>query len=167
MWFITSQKNGAHGVRAPEGIGLGSEPRDCSALGCTSCGARWCVQGVDTLEWRRSKLDESWTSAARRLVTLWPGAETKAIIRCGGRKERARDRSYPLCAASQTYPRHTPIRLSGTSLCLGRRPTPDGWRGYNGLVSAIHRCHVSVISDSPDPAHEVMPRVQLKASPSN
>ncbi len=40
----------------------------------------------------------------------------------------------------------------------------DGWRGYNGLAAAGYRRHVSVISDSPDPAHEVMPRVHLVAS---
>ena len=40
----------------------------------------------------------------------------------------------------------------------------DGWRGYNGLAAAGYRHHVSVISDSPDPAHEVMPRVHLVAS---
>jgi transposase-like protein len=39
----------------------------------------------------------------------------------------------------------------------------DGWSGYAGLKDASYR-HRSVVSASPDPAHEVMPRVHKVAS---
>src|ERR1039457_3983954 len=35
----------------------------------------------------------------------------------------------------------------------------DGWSGYSGLTAAGYKHEVTVVSDSPDPAHVVMPRV--------
>jgi transposase-like protein len=40
----------------------------------------------------------------------------------------------------------------------------DGWSGYAGLKAAGYRHRISVVSASPDPAHEVMSRVHKVAS---
>jgi transposase-like protein len=40
----------------------------------------------------------------------------------------------------------------------------DGWSGYRGLAAAGYQHQVTVISDGPEPAHEVMPRVHTVAS---
>ena len=40
----------------------------------------------------------------------------------------------------------------------------DGWSGYAGLKTAGYPHQVSFINASPDPAHEVMPRVHKVAS---
>ena len=40
----------------------------------------------------------------------------------------------------------------------------NGWRGYAGLAAAGYQHQVTVLSGGSDPAHEVMPRVNLVAS---
>jgi hypothetical protein len=47
---------------------------------------------------------------------------------------------------------------------LGAIVHTDGWSGYAGLAAAGYQHQATVISGSPDPAHEVMPRVHLVAS---
>ncbi|MBL0351456.1 MAG: transposase [Dechloromonas sp.] len=40
----------------------------------------------------------------------------------------------------------------------------DGWKGYNGLKATGFPHRVTVIGTSPEPAHELMPRVHNAAS---
>jgi len=40
----------------------------------------------------------------------------------------------------------------------------DGWKGYNGIEEAGYPHHVTVISTSPEQAHELMPRVHTVAA---
>lgn len=46
-------------------------------------------------------------------------------------------------------------------IALGSAIHSDGWRGYNGLEETGYPHWVTVISTSPEQAHELMPRVHI------
>ena len=159
MWFITSQKNGVSALGLQRELGLGSYETAWTWL--HKLRRAMVRPGRDNLS-GEIEVDETYVGGAEE-GKRGRGAETKAIIAVAAEKSgrgigRIRLRRIEDVSAD------TLITFVRDVVVPGAMIHTDGWRGYNGLAAAGYRRHVSVISDSPDPAHEVMPRVHLVAS---
>jgi transposase-like protein len=159
MWFITSQKNGVSALGLQRELGLGSYETAWTWL--HKLRRAMVRPGRDNLS-GEIEVDETYVGGAEE-GKRGRGAETKAIIAVAAEKSgrgigRIRLRRIEDVSAD------TLITFVRDVVAPGAMIHTDGWRGYNGLAAAGYRHHVSVISDSPDPAHEVMPRVHLVAS---
>ena len=159
MWFITSQKNGVSALGLQRELGLGSYETAWTWL--HKLRRAMVRPGRDNLS-GEIEVDETYVGGAEE-GKRGRGAETKAIIAVAAEKSgrgigRIRLRRIEDVSAD------TLITFVRDVVVPGAMIQTDGWRCYNGLAAAGYRRHVSVISDSPDPAHEVMPRVHLVAS---
>lgn len=159
MWFVTSQKNGVNALGLQRVLGLGSYETAWTWLHKLR---RAMVRPGRDLLTGEIEVDE----------TLVGGPEE-------GRKGRAiEDKALVVVAAEKRGRRIGRIRMkriddarADTLIGFIRETVEpgatihtDGWKGYNGLKAAGYGHRVTVISGSPDPAHELMPRVHNVAS---
>lgn len=159
MWFVTSQKNGVSALGLQRVLGLGSYEtawtwlhklrramvrpgRDC--LSGTVEVDETYVGGPEKGKWGR-EID------SKAIVAVAAGENGQGIGRI--RLHRVEDVS----AASL-------LPFVQSAVVPGATIHTDGWSGYAGLQAAGYPHQVTVISASPDPAHEVMPRVHKVAS---
>ena len=153
MWFITSQKNGVSALGLQRELGLGSYETAWTWL--HKLRRAMVRPGRDNLS-GEIEVDETYVGGAEE-GKRGRGAETKAIIAVAAEKSGRGIWSYPPAAHRRCIGGHP------DNVCPGRR-CAGGDDPHRRLAAAGYRRHVSVISDSPDPAHEVMPRVPLVAS---
>ena len=159
IWYVVNQKQGVSALGLQRVLGLGSYRTAWSWL--HKLRRAMVRPGRDNLS-GEIEVDETYVGGAEE-GKRGRGAITKAIIAVAAEKSgrgigRIRLRRIEDVSADTLIPFVRDVVVPGAMIHT------DGWRGYNGLAAAGYRRHVSVISDSPDPAHEVMPRVHLVAS---
>jgi transposase-like protein len=159
MWFITSQKNGVSALGLQRVLGLGSYETAWTWL--HKLRRAMIRPGRDSLH-GEVEVDETYVGAPEEGTS---GRETvgKAIVAIAVEKDgrgfgRVRLRRIGDVSADSLTAFVRRTVLPGATI------QTDGWRGYSGLTAAGYRHQVTVISDSADPAHVVMPRVHKVAS---
>lgn len=159
MWFVTSQKNGVSALGLQRVLGLGSYETAWTWLHKLRRAmvrpGRDCLNG--TVE-----VDETYVGSPEK--GKW-GREidSKAIVAVAAEENgqgigRIRLRRVEDVSAASLLP------FVRSAVVPGATIHTDGWSGYAGLKAAGYPHQVTVISASPDPAYEVMPRVHKVAS---
>ena len=159
MWFVTSQKNGVSALGLQRVLGLGSYETAWTWLHKLRRAmvrpGRDCLSG--TVE-----VDETYVGGPEK-DKRGRKIDSKAIVAVaaeenGQRIGRIRLRRVEDVSAASLLP------FVQSTVVPGATIHTDGWSGYAGLKAAGYPHQVSFINASPDPAHEVMPRVHKVAS---
>ena len=159
MWFVTSQKNGVSALGLQRVLGLGSYETAWTWLHKLRRAmvrpGRDCLTGA-------VEVDETYVGGPEE-GKRGREAETKAIVAVAAEKSgrgigRIRLRRVKDVSSDCLLP------FVQNSVSPGSVVHTDGWSGYRGLAAAGYQHQVTVISDGPEPAHEVMPRVHTVAS---
>jgi transposase-like protein len=159
MWFVTSQKNGVSALGLQRVLGLGSYETAWTWLHKLRRAmvrpGRDCLSG--TVE-----VDETYVGGPEK--DKWGRKiDSKAIVAVAAEENgqgigRIRLRRIEDVSAASLLP------FVRSAVVPGATIHTDGWSGYAGLKTAGYPHQVSFINASPDPAHEVMPRVHKVAS---
>ncbi len=159
MWFVTSQKNGVSALGLKRALGLGSY--ETAWVWLHKLRRAMVRPGRDRL---------GGTVEADETYVGWPEKdkcgreiESKSIVAVAAEEDgtgigRIRLRRIKDVSAESLLPFIREVVVPGAAVHT------DGWSGYAGLKAARYKHKVSVISASPDPAHEVMPRAHSVAS---
>ena len=159
MWFITSQKNGVSALGLQRELGLGSYETAWTWL--HKLRRAMVRPGRDLLS-GAVEVDETCVGGPEA-GTRGRETERKAIIAIAAGKNGRGSAASAFSISGMS--RHTAcLPSSRAPWSLGLSFIPDGWSGYAGLAAAGYQHQATVISGSPDPAHEVMPRVHFVAS---
>ncbi len=159
MWFVTSQKNGVSALGLQRVLGLGSYETAWTWLHKLRRAmvrpGRDCLTGV-------VEVDETYVGG-REEGKRGRKTEAKAIVAVAAEKNgrgigRIRLRRIKDVSSGCLLP------FVRSAVAPGSVVHTDGWSGYRGLAAAGYQHQVTVISDGPEPAHEVMPRVHTVAS---
>jgi len=159
MWFVTSQKNGVSALGLQRVLGLGSYETAWTWLHKLRRAmvrpGRDCLTGV-------VEVDETYVGG-REEGKRGRKTEAKAIVAVAAEKNgrgigRIRLRRIKDVSSGCLLP------FVRNAVAPGSVVHTDGWSGYRGLAAAGYQHQVTVISDGPEPAHEVMPRVHTVAS---
>ncbi len=159
MWFVTSQKNGVSALGLQRVLGLGSYETAWTWLHKLRRAmvrpGRDCLTGA-------VEVDETYVGGPEE-GKRGREAETKAIVAVAAEKSgrgigRIRLRRVKDVSSDCLLP------FVQNAVSPGSVVHTDGWSGYRGLAAAGYQHQVTVISDGPEPAHEVMPRVHTVAS---
>jgi transposase-like protein len=159
MWFVTSQKNGVSALGLQRALGLGSYETAWTWL--HKLRRAMVRPGRDRLG-GTVEADETYVGGPEK--DKWGREiESKSIVAVAAEEDgkgigRIRLRRIKDVSADSLLP------FIRDAVVPGAVVHTDGWSGYAGLKSAGYKHKVSVISASPDPAHEVMPRVHNVAA---
>jgi len=153
MWFVTSQKNGVSALGLQRVLGLGSYETAWTWLHKLRRGD--CLTGA-------VEVDETYVGGPEE-GKRGRKTEAKAIVAVAAEKNgrgigRIRLRRIKDVSSGCLLP------FVRNAVAPGSVVHTDGWSGYRGLAAAGYQHQVTVISDGPEPAHEVMPRVHTVAS---
>lgn len=160
MWFVTSQKHGANALGLQRVLGLGSYQTAWTWLHKLRRAmvrpGRQPLSGV-------VEVDESYVGGEEQ-ATRGRQTNKKAIVAIAVEMRqpmgfgRVRiQRVVDVSSASLT-------RFVRNAVEPGSVVHTDGWRGYNHLARHGYRRQMTVLSDSDDPAHVLMPGVHRVAS---
>jgi transposase-like protein len=159
MWFVISQKNGVSALGLQRVLGLGSYETAWTWLHKLRRAmvrpGRDCLRG--TVE-----VDETYVGGLEK-GKRGRQTETKAIVAVAAEENgkgigRIRLRRVNDVSADSLLP------FVQGAVVPGATVHTDGWSGYAGLTAAGYKHHITVISEGPYPAHEVMPRVHNVAA---
>jgi transposase-like protein len=159
IWFVTSQKNGVSALGLQRVLGLGSYETAWTWL--HKLRRAMVRPGRDGLT-GTVEVDETYVGGPEE-GKRGREIETKAIVAVAAEEKgrgigRIRLRHVKDVSADSLLP------FVQGAVAAGSVVHTDGWSGYSGLAAAGYQHQVTVISDGPEPAHEVMPRVHNVAS---
>lgn len=159
MWFVTSQKNGVSALGLQRVLGLGSYETAWTWLHKLR---RAMVRPGRDLLTGEVEIDETIVGGPEE-GRKGRDIEDKALVVIAAEKRgraigRIRMRRIEEASAA------TLMAFIDETVAPGTTVHTDGWKGYNGLKAAGYPHRVSVISASPQPPHELMPRVHNVAS---
>jgi transposase-like protein len=161
MWFMTSQKHGASALGLQRMLGLGSYQTAWTWL--HKLRRAMVRPGRERLH-GRVEVDETYVGGSESGSKRGRGSEKKQIVVI------AVEIHSPMGFGRIRMRRITDVK--GVSLVpfvcdvveQGSEILTDGWSGYNDLHKQGYKHNKTVLSDSGDPAHVVMPGVHRIAS---
>jgi transposase-like protein len=159
MWWVTAQKNGASALGLQRILGLGSYETAWTWL--HKLRRAMVRPGRERLT-GRVEVDETYLGAEEAGIR-GRGALTKALIvvaaeQAGRRIGRIRLRHVPDASADSLQGFIDEVIEPGSLVHT------DGWVGYDRLKAHGYRHRITFLSDHPEPAHDLLPRVHLIAS---
>jgi len=159
MWFVTSQKNGVSALGLQRVLGLGSYETAWTWLHKLR---RAMVRPARERLTGEIEIDETYVGGPEE-GKRGRETENKAIVVVATEKRahaigRIRLRRIKDVSAESL------LQFIRETIEPGATIHTDGWRGYAGLADAGYPHRITVISASPEPAHEVMPRVHKVAA---
>jgi transposase-like protein len=159
MWWVTSQKYGANALGLQRMLGLGSYQTAWTWL--HKLRRAMVRPGRDRLR-GVVEVDETYIGGPEEGVH-GRETETKAIVAVAAQEDgrrigRIRMRRIADLSAESLLPFIEEAVKSGSVVHT------DGWPSYQGVGERGYTHRVTIISQSAQPAHEVMPRVHLVAS---
>jgi transposase-like protein len=160
MWFVTSQKQGANALGLQRVLGLGSYQTAWTWL--HKLRRAMVRPGRERLN-GLVEVDESYVGGEEEAVR---GRQTdrKAIVAI------AVEMRQPKGFGRVRIKRVADVSASSLTPFVSQAVEPgsivhtDGWKGYNNLSRQGYRREMTVLSDSGDPAHVLMPGVHRVAS---
>jgi transposase-like protein len=160
MWFVTSQKHGANALGLQRVLGLGSYQTAWTWLHKLR---RAMVRPGRERLCGQVEVDESYVGGEEEAVH-GRQTDTKAIVAI------AVEMRQPKGFGRVRIKRVADVSAASLGSFVGQAVQPgsivhtDGWKGYNNLSKQGYRRRVTVLSDSGDPAHVLMPGVHRVAS---
>ena len=159
MWYVVSQKTGTSALGLQRVFGLGSYETAWTWL--HKLRRAMVRPGRDRLT-GQVEVDETYLGAEEAGIR-GRGAITKALIvvaaeHAGRRIGRIRLRHIPDASADSLQGFIDDVVEPGSLVHT------DGWSGYNRVTAQGYRHRITVQSDHPEPAHELLPRVHLVVS---
>ena len=160
MWYVTNQKNGASALGLQRVLGLGSYQTAWAWL--HKLRRAMVRPGRERLS-GLVEIDESYVGGVEAGTR---GRETykKAIVAIAVelREPRGFGRVRLRRVSDVSAASLTPFVCDAVE--PGSTVHTDGWSGYNGLATSGYARQITVLSDSGDPAHVLMPAVHRVAS---
>lgn len=159
MWYVASQKTGTSALGLQQVLGLGSYETAWAWL--HKLRRAMVRPGRDRLT-GRVEVDETYLGAEEAGMR-GRGALTKALIvvaaeQAGRSIGRIRLRNVPDASADSLQGFIDEVVEPGSLVHT------DGWVGYDRLKAHGYRHRITFLSDHPEPAHALLPRVHLIAS---
>jgi len=159
MWYVASQKTGTSALSLQQVLGLGSYETAWTWL--HKLRRAMVRPGRDRLT-GRVEVDETYLGAEEAGIR-GRGALTKALIvvaaeHAGRRIGRIRLRHIPDASADSLQGFIDDVVEPGSLVHT------DGWVGYDRVKAHGYRHRITFLSDHPEPAHELLPRVHLVVS---
>jgi transposase-like protein len=159
MWFVTSQKNGVSALGLQRVLGLGSYETAWTWLHKLR---RAMVRPGRDLLCGEVEVDETIVGGPEE-GRKGRNIEDKALVVIAAEK-RGRAIGRIRMKRIEEASAGTLVAFIRETVAPGTTIHTDGWRGYNGITAAGYNHRISVISASPEQAHELMPRVHKVAS---
>ena len=159
MWYVTSQKSGGSALGLQQLLGLGSYQTAWSWL--HKLRRAMVRPGRDRLQ-GCVEVDETYVGADEEGVH-GRQTEDKAIVVVAAEEDgrgigRIRLRRVPDVSGDSLH------ALIEESVIPGSVVHTDGWKGYDNIAKKNYIHKVTILSQSDEPAHKLMPRVHLVAS---
>lgn len=159
MWYVASQKTGTSALGLQQVLGLGSYETAWTWL--HKLRRAMVRPGRDRLT-GRVEVDETYLGAEEAGIR-GRGARTKALIvvaveHARGRIGRIRLRQIPDASADSLQGFIDEVVEPGSLVHT------DGWVGYDRLKAHGYRHRITFLTDHPEPAHDLLPRVHLVVS---
>ena len=159
MWYVASQKTGTSALGLQQVLGFGSYKTAWTWL--HKLRRAMVRPGRDRLS-GRVEVDETYLGTEEAGIR-GRGARTKALIvvaaeHAGRRIERIRLRQISDASADSLQGFIDDVIEPGSLVHT------DGWVGYDRVKAHGYRHRISVLSDHPEPAHELLPRTHLVVS---
>ena len=159
MWYVTSQKSGGSALGLHQVLGLGSYQTAWSWL--HKLRRAMVRPDRDRLN-GCVEVDETYVGGEEEGVR-GRQTEDKAIVVVAAEQDgrgigRIRLRRVPDASSQSLLP------FIEESVRPGAVVHTDGWKGYNNIAQKGYIHKVTIISQSDDPAHKLMPRVHRVAS---
>lgn len=160
MWFVTSQKHGANALGLQRVLGLGSYQTAWTWL--HKLRRAMVRPGRERLR-GQVEVDESYVGGEEE-ATRGRQTDKKAIVAIAVemRQPKGFGRIRIQRVADVSSASLTPFVCQAVE--SGSTIHTDGWKGYNDLAQQGYRRKVTVLSDSGDPAHVLMPGVHRVAA---
>ena len=160
MWHVTSQKSGGSALGLQQVLGLGSYQTAWSWLHKLR---RAMVRPQRDRLNGCVEVDETYVGGEGRRRPR--PTNRRQGDRCRrGRGARARDRPHPVCGRVHDVSSQSLHPFIEESVRPGVVVHTDGWKGYNDIAKKGYTHQVTILSQSDDPAHKLMPRVHRVAS---
>ena len=159
MWYVTSQKSGGSALGLQQVLGLGSYQTAWSWLHKLR---RAMVRPHRDRLNGCVEVDETYVGGEEEGVRGRP-TEDKAIVAVAAEEHgrgigRIRLRRVPDASSQSLHP------FIEESVRPGAVVHTDGWKGYNDIAKKGYTHEVTILRQSDDPAHKLMPRVHRVAS---